>query len=258
MIYPKNIEEKLGFDKIRQLLKEECISTLGQNHVDEIQFSDDYERIERLTSQTNEFCDILQQSEQFPQQNYIDVSRHLVKAMPQDAFLDEAEFFDLKLSLNTIYQCLLFFENRPPQAYPCLRELSQNVTFNPDLISKIELVVNERGKMRDDASFQLRSIRGRIISEQTLLRKRLDQILRESKRLGYVKEDAELTVRDGRLVIPIAAEHKRKIRGVVHDESATGLTVFMEPAEIIDLNNTIRELIYEERREMMRILIRLT
>ncbi|MDX2303181.1 MAG: endonuclease MutS2 [Microscillaceae bacterium] len=258
MIYPKNIEIKLGFDKIRQLLKDNCISTLGQAYVDKIQFSNNFDLISKLTLQTSEFGDILRQGEGFPKNNYIDVSEHLKKATLYGAFLSDFEFFDLKLSLHTIADCLKFFDKSAPEAYPNLKELRNQVEFDKKLIGRIELVIDDRGKIRDDASYELRSIRAKIIEEQSLLRKRLDSILRSAKQQGFAKEDALLTLREGRMVIPIAAEFKRKIRGFVHDESATGQTVFLEPAEIIDINNEIRELHYEERREIIRILTQLT
>ncbi len=258
MIYPENIEVKLGFDKIRQLLKEECISTLGQAFVDRIQFTNKYDLIARLTQQTAEFCEILQQGERFPQHHYIDVSNYLVKAALEGAYLTESEFQDLKLSLTTIAECLGFFDKTPETEFPQLKELRQRIQLDKNLVAQIELIIDERGKMRDDASYELRSIRSRMINEQSYLRKRLDQIIRNAKQEGFTKEDAELTVRDGRLVIPVLAEHKRKIKGFVHDESATGQTVFLEPAEIIDINNEIRELKYQEHREMIRILKQLT
>lgn len=258
MIYPENLEVKLGFDKIRHLLKESCISPLGQAFVDKIKFSHKFDEVEKLTRQTAEFCQILSSGESFPQSHYIDVSAYLVKAALEGAYLSESEFFDLKLSMSTINDCLKFFQKTPEEEYPYLKALSAQITFEDALISRIELVIDERGKMRDDASYELRSIRSKMIEEQNYLRKRLDQIIRYSKQQGYVKDDASLTVREGRMVIPFAAEHKRKIKGFVHDESATGQTVYLEPAEIIDINNGIRELRYKERREVIRILTELT
>jgi DNA mismatch repair protein MutS2 len=258
MLYPENIEIKLGFDKIRELLKAECISNLGQAFVDKIRFVNNYELIQKLTIQTAEFCDILRQDEGFPQSNYLDVSESLNRALPENSYLSEAEFFDLKLSLATIGDCLKFFRKRPAEVYPYLRELTLEVIFDSDLIEKIEFIIDERGKIRDNASYELRRIRTQLINEQNLLRKRLEQILKSVKSQGFAKEDANLTIREGRMVIPLNSENKRKIRGIVHDESATGQTVFLEPAEVIDMNNEIRELEYQERREIIRILTELT
>ena len=258
MLYPENLEQKLGFDKIRQLIKEECVSSLGQRFVDKIQFSNNYDLIDKFAKQTAEFCTIIVQNEDFPHQNYLDLSPQLAKASLENAFLIEAEFQDLKLSLQTIYQCLQFLRKRPAEVFPQLRELASPIGVDPDLIKHIELVIDERGKVRDNASFELKRIRVSILQEQNNLRKRLDSILRNAKSLGYTKEDAQLTIRDGRMVIPMAAENKRKIKGFVHDESATGQTVYLEPTEIFDLNNEIRELEYAERREIVKILTELT
>ncbi|GAB4397661.1 MAG: endonuclease MutS2 [Microscillaceae bacterium] len=260
MIYPQNLEEKLGFDRVRELLKENCLSSLGQSQVDEMVFSLDFEDIARHTAQTDEFVRILQThyEEAFPSQHYLDVSLSLTKAAIEGAFLTEAEFFDLKLSLGTIRACLRFFRKASLDEYPELQKLSQEVVFDDRLVEHIELVIDERGQMRDNASFELRRLRAEMIQEQSRLRKRLEQILKQAKSQGFSPDDANPTIREGRLVLPVLAESKRQIKGVVHDESATGQTVYLEPAEIIDLNNYIRELQYQERREMLRILTELT
>ncbi|NJL14764.1 MAG: endonuclease MutS2 [Microscillaceae bacterium] len=260
MIYPQNLEEKLGFDRVRELLKENCLSSLGQSRVEEMVFSLDYEEIACHTAQTDEFVRILQThyEEAFPSQHYLDVSLSLTKAAIEGAFLSEAEFYDLKLSLGTIRACLRFFRKAALDEYPELQKLAQEVVFDDRLVEHIELVIDERGQMRDNASFELRRLRAEMIQEQSRLRKRLEQILKQAKSQGFSPDDANPTIREGRLVLPVLAESKRQIKGVVHDESATGQTVYLEPAEIIDLNNYIRELQYQERREMLRILTELT
>jgi DNA mismatch repair protein MutS2 len=258
MLYPENLETKLGFDKIRQLLKEECVSSLGRGFVDKMQFSNHFDLIDKFAKQTAEFCEILRQNEDFPRHNYLDVSPQLAKAVLENAFLTESEFFDLMLSLKTIYQCLQFFKKRALEVYPQLRELSAAIAIDPDLIDKIEFVIDDRGKVRDNASFELRRIRTALLNQQAHLRKRIEQILKSCIQQGYTKEDSNITIRDGRMVIPLSAEFKRRVKGLVHDESATGQTVFLEPAEIFDLNNEIRELEYQEKREIIRILTELT
>jgi DNA mismatch repair protein MutS2 len=164
MLYPDNLELKLGFDRIRQYLKEECVSGLGQAFVDKIQFSNQYDLIQKFAHQTAEFCEILRQNEDFPNQNYLDVSEQLTKANLENAFLSELEFFNIKLSLHTIYQCLQFFKKRPKESYIYLRELSENIAIDKDLIDKIEFVIDERGKVRDNASYELRRIRTELIN----------------------------------------------------------------------------------------------
>lgn len=258
MIYPKNLEEKLGFDKIRELLKASCISTLGQAYVEKIKFSTKFELVQKLVRQTAEFKDILVQEDGFPRQNYIDAHGYLSKAALEGAFLSEREFFELKSSLTTIRECLQFFDNKEEETYPYLIELSRSVELDRGLIRQIDQVIDERGKVRDSASPELQRIRRQIIVEQSNLRRRLDDILSLAKKDGLVKDDASLTIREGRMVIPVKAENKRRIKGFVHDQSSTGQTVYLEPAEIFDTNNEIRELEYKERNEVIRILTELT
>jgi DNA mismatch repair protein MutS2 len=257
MLYPKNIEQKLGFDKIRLLLTDLCLSSLGEAYLEKMRFSDDYELIAKLTKQTQEFKQILAFDEPFPAQNFLDVKDYLQKAHIEGVFLSEEEFFELKISLQAVQQCFLYLHNRT-ERYPTLAELLKLVELDKNLFKRLDQTLDERGKIRDTASPTLQSIRKQIISEQNNLRKTTDKILRQAKQAGWTNEDAGLTLRAGRVVIPIAAEHKRKLKGFIHDESATGQTVFLEPAEILDLNNEIRELEAQERREIIRILADLT
>ena len=258
MLHPKNIEQKLGFDKIRELLSQYCISSLGTFYVDKIRFSDDIRLIEKLIRQTAEFQQILRQEGTFPAQNYIDLRAALQKASPERAFLTEEEFFELKLSLQTIADCLTFLHSKAPELYPYLRELSSTVNIDAALLQSLDQVIDERGRIRDSASEALRQIRRRLAATEGELKKKTEQILKSAKAQGFTDEKAGITVRGGRVVIPIAATHKRKIKGFVHDESDTGQTVYLEPAEILDINNEIKELENEERREIIRILTALT
>ncbi|QIP13314.1 endonuclease MutS2 [Spirosoma aureum] len=264
MLYPNTLELKLGFDTIRERLKDACVSQLGQDYVEKIRFTDNIQLIDKLLRQTDEFKQIVQYEPDFPSSNYIDVRPHLNRARVEGLALTETEFFDLKLALRTIQDCLKFLSKREEnsansdRSFPFLRELAGPIGVDKKLTDGLERVIDDRGLVRDSASPELASIRRRIISEQANLRKRLDSILRQARQNGWIPDDLSLTIRGGRLVIPIAAEHKRKIKGFVHDESQTGQTVFLEPAEVFDANNEIRELEYEERREIYRILLALT
>ena len=269
MLYPSTLESKLGFDKIREIIKQACISPLGQDYVDRVRFSDNHALIDKLLRQTYEFKQIVQYETDFPQSNYIDVREHLNRARVEGLALTEGETFELKLTLKTIQDCLRFLE-KPVQRFPAgtgrddetpfpyLSELAGPVGVDKSLIASLDRIIDDRGLVRDSASPELSAIRRRIISEQANLRKRLDTIVRQARQNGWIPDDLNLTVRGGRLVIPIAAEHKRKIKGFVHDESQTGQTVFLEPAEVFDANNEVRELEYAERREIYRILLALT
>jgi DNA mismatch repair protein MutS2 len=278
MLYPQNIEIKLGFDKIRERLNELCVSTLGRNFVEKVRFSDNYDLIQKMIRQVDEMKNILQfEPTAFPSQNYLDVNYQLSKAAIEGAFLTEEEFFNVKLSLRTIQECLRFFDNKEPEEFPQLRELvgSAFVERNKDdetaskpisspqfqiknLLDSLDKIIDDRGKLKDNASSELQAIRKRIQVQENDLRKTLDRILKSVRSNGWISDDFSMTIRGGRMVIPIAAEHKRKIKGFVHDESDSGKTVFMEPTEALDANNEIRELESAEKREIVRILMDLT
>lgn len=278
MLYPQNIEQKLGFDRIRERLSELCISPLGRAFVEKIRFSDNYDLVQKMIRQVDEMKDIMQfEPQAFPSQNYLDVNYQLSKAAIEGAFLSEEEFFDLKLSLRTIQECLRFFDNKEPEQYPQLRELLGTAFQNrsdknqeeviPQKDPKLEIrgildaldkIIDDRGKLKDNASSELQAIRRRLLVQENDLRKKLDSILRNARSNGWITDDFSLTLRNGRMVIPLAAEHKRKIKGFVHDESDTGKTVFLEPTEVLEANNEIRELESAERREIIRILMELT
>ncbi|WP_337041782.1 endonuclease MutS2 [Emticicia sp. 17c] len=264
MLYPQNIEQKIGFDKIRELIAEQCVSSLGRAFVEKIRFSDDYKIIDRLIRQVAEFKLILQVEAGFPEQNYIDVSDSLTRASLEGAFVAEEQFFEIKLSLRTIQQIIHFFKTKEETIYPELKALTANSlpATNDEgwsgVITQIDKIIDERGKVRDSASPELADIRRRLITEQSDLRKTLERILRTARNSGWIGEEMSLTIRDGRMVIPILSEHKRKLKGFVHDESATGQMAFVEPAEVLEANNEIRELEAKERREIVKILEKLT
>jgi DNA mismatch repair protein MutS2 len=258
MLYPKNFEEKIGFDKIRELLAAECQGPIGQAFVHRIRFTDRHDVILKLLCQTEEFRKIIAAGENFPDSHYLDVSGPLQKATIEGAFLTEDEFFDVQRSLRTLFMCLEFLAKKDPATCPHLKELSGAVALDPKVLRAIDQVIDERGKVKDTASPRLREVRSAILAAQASVRKRLDQLLRSFKAEGVVNDDASLTIREGRMVIPVPAEYKRRVKGFVHDTSASGQTVYIEPAEILEVNNEIRELEYEERHEIIRILTALT
>jgi len=260
MIYPHNFEQKIGFDQIRQLLKGKCLSTLGEERVDEMTFSDNYDEINQRLEQVVEFVRITQEEEDFPAQYFFDVRPSLKRIRVEGMYMDEQELFDLRRSLETIRDIVRFLqqsdeeeetENSP---YPALRELAGDILVFPQLIARIDSILDKFGKIKDNASAELLRIRRELSATTGSISRSLNSILRAAQSEGYVDKDVTPTMRDGRLVIPVAPGMKRKIRGIVHDESATGKTVFIEPAEVVEANNRIRELEGEERREIIRIL----
>jgi DNA mismatch repair protein MutS2 len=217
MLYPKNIEEKLGFDHIRTWLKEECNGKIGRKFVDKIRFSDNIDVIKKLVGQTDEFRRIIQAGEEFPNQNFLDVDDYLHKASIENAFLTEEEFFEVKSSLHTLLQCLRFFANKEEKDFPYLKALCVDIEIDKTLSKSIDQIIDDRGKLRDNASPTLKQIRMQLLAEQSRIRKTLDTILRNLKGQSLVADDANLTIREGRMVIPLAAENKRRIKGFIHD-----------------------------------------
>lgn len=258
MLYPSNLEQKINFLKIKDLLKDECTSPLGKEYVDRMAFSSDYNLVTKLLDQTEEFRRIIISAEMFPSSHFTNLTPYLEKAKLEGAFLDQEDFFEVKGALETLKGCISFFQKHG-EFYPVLTQLlGLLIDLDLGLLKAIDTIIDEKGKIRSNASKELQLIRAQIIYEEGRLRKVMDRIFKEARAKGLTPEDASMTIRGGRLVIPVAAENKRKLRGFIHDESATGQTVFMEPEEALDINNEIRDLEYMERREIIKILTQLT
>ena len=261
MIYPQNFEQKIGFDQIRQLLKEKCLSTLGEERVTDMAFSDRFSEVEEHLDQVFEFVRILREEDNFPAQYFFDVRPSLKRIRVEGMYLDEQELFDLRRSLETIRDIVRFLqksegeEEETASHYPCLKRLAGDITVFPQLIGKINGILSPYGKIKDNASAELARIRRELASTMGSISRSLNNILRNAQSEGIVDKDVAPTMRDGRLVIPVVPALKRKIKGIVHDESASGKTVFIEPAEVVEANNRIRELEGDERREIIRILV---
>lgn len=259
MIYPQNFEQKIGFDQIRQLLKDKCLSTLGEERVAGMSFSDSHEHVEELLNQTTEFVRIIQEEDSFPDQFFFDVRPSLKRVRVEGMYMDEQELFDLRRSLETIRDIVRFLQrdNEDEESdipYPSLKRLAGDIAVFPQLITKIDGILNKYGKIKDNASTELARIRRELSNTMGSISRSLNSILRNAQAEGYVDKDVAPAMRDGRLVIPVAPGLKRKIKGIVHDESASGKTVFIEPAEVVEANNRVRELEGDERREIIRIL----
>ncbi|MCU4177735.1 endonuclease MutS2 [Carboxylicivirga sp. N1Y90] len=255
MIYPESFEEKIKFTKIRELIKNNCMSSLGKEMVDEMKYETDFDTMSLFLLQTFEFKKICLEEENFPLNYFIDVRAALLRIRTEGRFMEESELFDLKRSLNTINDICRFFNKKDAEDYPKLKELVAEVAVFPFLQDKIEQILNKFGNLKDNASPELGRIRKEIFNKQNSISRRLSSILKKAKKDGFVESDVSVSIRDGRAVIPIPAAHKRKINGIVQDESATGKTSFIEPAEVVEINNEVRELEYAERREVVRILI---
>lgn len=266
MIYPQNFETKIGFDEIRDLLKQRCLSTLGKGKVDDMAFSSDANEIKEWIEQTREFRRIQDGADDFPLQYFFDVRDAIKRIRLENTHLEESELFDLRRSLQTINDIVRYLNRAedkgedvdPAPLYPALYRLTQDVATYPQLVQGIDQILDKFGHIRDNASPELLNIRRELARAESSVSKTLYSILRSAQSEGLVDKDVTPTLRDGRLVIPVMPGMKRKISGIVHDESATGKTVFIEPSEVVEANNRIRELESEERHEIIRILTTFT
>ena len=266
MIYPNNFEHKLGFDEIRRLLKGHCLSTLGKEKVDEIAFSTDAAQVNEWLTQVREFRRLQEEKDDFPMQYFFDVREAVSRIRLEGTHLEEDEVWDLRRSLETIANIVKYLNRtsdeddaereglEPDYPYPALHRLTEGVMTFPAMIRRIDSILDKFGKIKDSASMTLAGIRHDLEKTQGSISRTLYTILHSAQKDGLVEKDAAPTMRDGRLVLPVAPSVKRRINGIVHDESATGKTVFIEPAEVVEANNRVRQLEAEERREVIRIL----
>lgn len=253
MIFPDTLEEKLGFDLIRERLKSYCLSDAGAAWVQRMKFNADADFIRILLRQSLELKQILEKDENFPSRFFYDGSQWISKIALEGNYLDAEEFVQMANALQTTIDARDFLVKQR-EVYPQLSKLSESVTLTRQLASLVTSKIDDRSMVRDNASPELSQIRRRLRDEQQRLRKLADQLFRQAVTEKWVPEGALPTIREGRVVIPILAEHKRKLKGFILDESATGQTVFMEPAEMLDTNNEIRDLEHTEKREVIRIL----
>jgi len=260
MIYPKNFENKIGFSEIRTMLKGRCLSELGVEAIDRLAFLSDKNAISSLLRQTREFRHILETDDDFPSENYFDMRPALLRIGASGSYLDEQDLFALKNSLATTSEIVIFLNRMEDDKplYPALKKLTEDITCFPTIIERIDNILNKFGKIKDNASPELKAIRDNLAYTKRSISISLHRILQKARDNGYVEKDVSPTFRDGRLVIPIAPALKRKIKGIVHDESASGKTVFIEPAEVVEANNRVRELEIEEKRAIIIILQEIT
>ena len=264
MIYPDNYEHKIGFSEVRTLLRERCLSTLGREKVDQIAFSTDAGEVNEWLRQVREFRRIQEERDDFPMQYFFDVRESIKRIRLENTHLEEDEVWDLRRSLETIANIIRYLNGAEDAAdaaadaveykYPTLQKLTEGIQTFPAMIRRIDSILDKFGRIKDSASMTLAGIRHDLEKTQGSISRTLYTILHAAQKDGIVDKDAAPTMRDGRLVLPVAPNVKRRISGIVHDESATGKTVFIEPAEVVEANNKVRELEAAERREVIRIL----
>jgi DNA mismatch repair protein MutS2 len=270
MNYPSNLSEKLGFDQVQQQIKSYCISNLGVEFADKMKFSNKFHLVKQWVDQVNEMKTVLaNHGGEWPQTDYFDLRPWLGPLSLEGNYLDADAWRDWQRALDVLYQCIRFFEHLPAENYPELQKLTKSYLDKNDeiglnyrslvpIIQALDQVFDLNGQIKENASTALGEIRRKRLTEEQGLRKKLDQLLSQAQKEGWVSKDFSLSLRNGRMVIPIAAEHKRKIKGFVHDESDTGKTVFMEPADALIANNEIKSLESAERREIQAILAKLS
>lgn len=253
--YPTNFEEKIHFDKVKTLLKNFTLSSMGETLVDDIKFTTQTAILDKQLGTTADMKAFFDEGLDFPVAYYIDLRPHLQNIKIEGTFLDLQELFNLKRSIETIASIVTFIKNQEEGKADYLKELigSNKHTF-PYLKDRLNQILDKNGRIKDNASTELKSIRNQLIQKQQSVSRIVDRLMKNAKTQGWAESDTEPSIRDGRLVIPIPSAFKRKISGIVHDESATGKTSYIEPAEVVEVNNEIRELTYAERREILRIL----
>jgi len=256
MLYPDSSVDKLGFTEVKELIKAHCLSVMGQLMVDKIQVMNNYDQVRKFLSQANEFKNILLNDTALPIHHFFDIRSLANKARIEGTFLTEEEFYQVQASLTTVFAVIAYFNEREGQ-YPNLEALFEHLPIEKAIIKKIEQVIDQKGKIRPNASRELLDITSGIAKAEQEARKKIDQVFKHASGNGWTA-DGSLTVRDGRLCIPLLVENKRKLKGFIHDESSSGQTVYIEPEEVFTLNNRVRDLEFERKREIVKILTALT
>ncbi|HLO91972.1 MAG TPA: Smr/MutS family protein [Lentimicrobium sp.] len=257
-IYPSNFEGKSGFVSVRTMLNKLCHIEYSRNLAASMTFITDFDRLNELLEQTSQMKYVLQFLPGFPQQDYYDLSSELMRIKLRGTFFEPETLPQLKLSLETITNIIHFIQNLDEKEFNELKKLLPGIIPERAIIERVNKMIDEKGEIRDNASPALASIRKDIKSRVSSIDRKINQILGQARRDSLVGDDTELTIRNGRLVIPLPSGNKRKLKGYVHDTSATGQTVFLEPAEVFEINNDIQNLRVEEKEEIIKILIDFT
>lgn len=256
MIYPANFETRIGFDVVRHEVEKHCISSLGVANCQKMRFSARYEEVSTWLCQTNEFLAILQSKQDFPLNYFFDLRAPLKTISAPGAYISAENLFNLQRSLTTVSHIISFFHTDEDghTPYPQLKRLADSMLAFPEIEREAARILDKFGNVKDCASPLLRELRATIASTTASINGIMRRVIAQGKQSGFFDADTTPSVRDGRLVLPVAPMHKRKVKGIVHDESASGKTVFIEPEEIVEANNRIRETEGEIKREIIRIL----
>lgn len=257
MVHPGDFEKKIGFDRIREMVRNNCLSPLGQNILDESCFMTDFEAVVNEVNKVKEFQQLITEGENFPLDHYYDLTGCLNKIRVVGSYPEVFELFNLKRSLLTIKSIYNFIKSRnsDKKVYPYLETVSTNIKIFPFVLDTIDRLLTKEGTIKDNASPELASIRGEVKKLSVSVSRRLQSVLRQSQTDGLVEKGTSVAIRNGRGVIPVNVYDKNKIKGLIHDQSATGKTVYVEPEDVVAMNNRLMELEYEEKRELVKILV---
>ncbi len=255
MIYPSGFENKIGFHFIKQNLKKYCLCSLGEEEVEKIHFSTDFQFISNECGMTAEMASILLLNKNFPNSNYYNLIPEIKRLKTPGTFSEPEILLELAASFDTICNCIEFFKDKNAFDYPLLHSLISEIELPSYISNEIWKIIDEKGVIKDIASDNLSIIRNKLKSFIGKAERKLMQILTQAKKDGFVSDDSEPTLRNGRIVIPVPVTYKRQVKGFIHDESASGQTVFIEPSEVFEINNEIRDLENDERKEIIKILL---
>ncbi|MBO7528473.1 MAG: Smr/MutS family protein [Bacteroidales bacterium] len=258
MIYPSDFENKIGFKAIRERLNELCISEMGKEFVGKMSFCTDVDEIRTYLRLIQDFQTLMQDGVPFPVRDYNDLRDEFKHLAIDGTVISLESMFALKPTLSALFYVFKFFNSEASEKVPYLKALAEGISIDNHIFTEINRLIDDKGEIPDNASVELAEIRRDIRRKQSSIDHRMHKILVEAKNSGWTDSTAEMTIRDGRPVIPVRAADKRALRGFIHDESATGQTVYIEPAEIFETNNEIKELEYAERREINKILLAFT
>ncbi len=259
MIYPSTFEEKTGFQQVRALLQQECVSNMGAELANQMEYSSDFEEIKKRLEETEEFRYILLFDDPFPAQDFNDLREVFSHIHIDGTYIELEDLALLRGFINALVQVFVYFRIRnEEEKYPYLWAISKDIVLEKELLEAMNRIIDPKGNLKENASEELRKIRREIIRISGEADKKVRRLLQTAKQDGLVKEDAEMTVRNGRLCIPVPSVYKRRIKGFIHDESATGQTVFIEPTEVFDANNELKDLLNAEKREIIRILTQIS
>ncbi len=262
MIYPASFEQKTGFDHIRAAVARACATAMGSERVADMEFSADASEVERRLRSTAEMLAIINSDEGFPLGGARDCRAVLRSLRVSGSYAPEGDLAEIRSSVAAMAAIASFFAKarksddngteRTP--YPRLDAVARDMFIFPEIAAAIDRIIDRHGEIRDNASPELADIRRRMGAMAGTINAAMRRVIARAAAEGYIEPDTTPSIRDGRLVIPVAPMNKRRVAGIVHDESASGKTVFIEPQEVVEANNRLRELVGEERREITRIL----